>query len=898
MEKGTLRVDANVSVRPAGSYELRTRCELKNMNSFRFVAQGIDAEVARQIAVYESGGEVVQETYDFDAGSGTLTPRRSKEEADDYRYFPEPDLVPVEPPAELVERLRAEVPESPARADPADRGRARPRPRRRARHRRPRRALAGDGRGGRRPARRGERDREPARRRRRGRGRPGRAGEARRGARPDPARRRSTRRSAKVAEPGFTAAPYLAQEAVSDTAELEPIVARILAANPGQVAAYRGGKEGLLGFFVGQVMKETGGKANARVVSELVREKLQVASPPHESGLPQGRADRRRARPPRQPLLRALARRRRRFGGHDDDRPDDDRRDDDRGAARDDRAGDDGGAAHDDGRAGDRSRSTTSRRRRAAGSESQRDSVAQGRQVVLTVTSDARRRGPPARLRPERRRRARRARDDPLHGRRTGPLRDRAREHAASRSPSSRFAPEPARPRDRRRSSDLPVPEWLFFWGGAVVLVLSFLALGALWKQPQLERRRGGRPLPAGLERVLRSRAPARHRRRPLGRPARARLPDRADRRAVVGAEPRADLHLRRLLARARAAAGAVRERLARAEPVARDRERRRVALAAARARSGRRRSTTRSGSASGPARSRSSASRRSSSPTPSPRARARWRSRSRSTATRCGSAWPRSAGASGTSTGNGFTRLLRPARADRAVRRARRQARPADAVLRASPGAETDARDARVRRGDARLGRVRRPQPLAVLAGPPRRRRRAVHRRRSRGRRSCSRPALALAGLIGCILARRARLPRRRRDRRADRSSSDRSLAPEFVQSLVPIALVYAVAHYFTLLVIQGQYVVPARVRSVRLRLGSLRHGGLRAEHRALLARTPSGTSRSARSSPATSPASPSRTTAPSRSCRERDALRSQYAMLGLMVVYTVGGLWLLSRG
>ena len=99
MEKGTLRVDANVSVRPAGSSELRTRCELKNMNSFRFVAQGIDAEVARQIAIYETGGEVVQETYDFDAGSGTLTARRSKEEADDYRYFPEPDLVPVEPPA-------------------------------------------------------------------------------------------------------------------------------------------------------------------------------------------------------------------------------------------------------------------------------------------------------------------------------------------------------------------------------------------------------------------------------------------------------------------------------------------------------------------------------------------------------------------------------------------------------------------------------------------------------------------------------------------------------------------------------------------------------------------------------------------------------------------------------
>ena len=81
-------------------------------------------------------------------------PRRSKEEADDYRYFPEPDLVPVEPPAELVERLRAELPESPARADPPDRGRARPRSRRRARHRRARRALAGDGRGRRRAGRR------------------------------------------------------------------------------------------------------------------------------------------------------------------------------------------------------------------------------------------------------------------------------------------------------------------------------------------------------------------------------------------------------------------------------------------------------------------------------------------------------------------------------------------------------------------------------------------------------------------------------------------------------------------------------------------------------------------------------------------------------------------------
>ncbi len=78
----------------------------------------------------------------------------------------------------------------------------------------------------------------------------------------------------KLAEPGFSADPYLAQEAVSDESELEPVIARILEANPGQVEAYRGGKEGLLGFFVGQVMKETQGKANPRVVSELVKAKL------------------------------------------------------------------------------------------------------------------------------------------------------------------------------------------------------------------------------------------------------------------------------------------------------------------------------------------------------------------------------------------------------------------------------------------------------------------------------------------------------------------------------------------------------------------------------------------------------------------------------------------------
>ena len=107
MEEGTLRCDANVSVRPAGSDELRTRWELKNMNSFRFIGRGIDAAVREQIALYEAGGEVEQHTYDYEPDTDTLTPHRSKEEAEDYRYFPEPDLVPLEPEPELVERLRA-----------------------------------------------------------------------------------------------------------------------------------------------------------------------------------------------------------------------------------------------------------------------------------------------------------------------------------------------------------------------------------------------------------------------------------------------------------------------------------------------------------------------------------------------------------------------------------------------------------------------------------------------------------------------------------------------------------------------------------------------------------------------------------------------------------------------
>jgi aspartyl-tRNA(Asn)/glutamyl-tRNA(Gln) amidotransferase subunit B len=114
MSQGSLRCDANVSVRPTGSSELGTKTELKNMNSFAFLERGVKAEIERQIGLLEAGEPVVQETLHFDPVSGRLTPLRSKEEAHDYRYFPEPDLVPLEVTAETIEALRAELPELPA----------------------------------------------------------------------------------------------------------------------------------------------------------------------------------------------------------------------------------------------------------------------------------------------------------------------------------------------------------------------------------------------------------------------------------------------------------------------------------------------------------------------------------------------------------------------------------------------------------------------------------------------------------------------------------------------------------------------------------------------------------------------------------------------------------------
>jgi aspartyl-tRNA(Asn)/glutamyl-tRNA(Gln) amidotransferase subunit B len=276
MEKGQLRADANVSVREVGETGFRTRTELKNMNSFNHIARGIEAEVRRQIEVWESGGEVVQQTLDYEVKSDTVTARRQKEEADDYRYFPEPDLVPIEPGRELLERI--ELPELPGtriRRFESEYGLSYYD----AEVLNSSAALAA-------LYERVALDSvdakaasnvlmnefvatgiDPA---------AVNAGELAKviAARSSIPRATFMRALAESGDPSFRAETYLDEAVVADTSELEPLVDRILAANPGQVEAYRGGKEGLLGFFVGQVMRETDGKADPKVVNELIRAKL------------------------------------------------------------------------------------------------------------------------------------------------------------------------------------------------------------------------------------------------------------------------------------------------------------------------------------------------------------------------------------------------------------------------------------------------------------------------------------------------------------------------------------------------------------------------------------------------------------------------------------------------
>jgi aspartyl-tRNA(Asn)/glutamyl-tRNA(Gln) amidotransferase subunit B len=280
MEKGSLRCDANVSVRPLGSEGLGTKTELKNMNSFKFLGEGIAAEIERQTALLDGGGVVVQETLHYDPQTRELRPLRSKEEAHDYRYFPEPDLVPLEPSPDLVERLRGGLPELPA-----------------ARIERFERQYglspqyATDLNSSSLVADYFEAVAE-------------RSGDAKAAAdwvlnQPTAvatvpveglgglirliAAGTITNAIAKqvyellAASPEADPAQLIEQHglaSIGDAAELERMVDEVIAANPKLVEQYRGGKQGVLNALVGQIMRQTRGRADARQVQQLLRARL------------------------------------------------------------------------------------------------------------------------------------------------------------------------------------------------------------------------------------------------------------------------------------------------------------------------------------------------------------------------------------------------------------------------------------------------------------------------------------------------------------------------------------------------------------------------------------------------------------------------------------------------
>jgi len=290
LQEGSFRCDANVSVRPRGENAFGTRTEIKNLNSFRFVERAINFEVERQIDVLEDGGAVVQETRLYDSGRDETRPMRSKEEANDYRYFPDPDLLPVEISGAFVESVRETLPELPdekrrrfiddyairqddaailtvnqATADYFEEAAASAEA--------PGQVVAnwviGD--------LSGALNKE------------GLEIEACRISASDLAglvnRIHDKTISGKIAKEVFEAmwagegsadavieARGLKQ--ITDTSAIEAIVDKVIAANPGQAEEYRAGKEKLIGFFVGQVMKETGGKANPGQVNEILRTRL------------------------------------------------------------------------------------------------------------------------------------------------------------------------------------------------------------------------------------------------------------------------------------------------------------------------------------------------------------------------------------------------------------------------------------------------------------------------------------------------------------------------------------------------------------------------------------------------------------------------------------------------
>ena len=289
MQEGSLRCDANVSVRRPGG-ALGTRTETKNLNSVRFLMQAIDYEARRQVELIEDGGTVDQETRLFDAGRGETRPMRSKEDAHDYRYFPDPDLLPLELDPAWVEALRADLPELPDA--------------------RKRRLVADYGVSALDAAQLVEERATADFYERAAKGRDGKlvanwlitelTGALNKAgldlaASPVSADALGalvglisagtiSGRIAKdvfqiMLESGGDPAAIVAEKGwiqVSDTGAIEAVVDAVLAANPDKVAEFRAGKDKLLGFFVGQVMKQSQGKANPQVVNELLGAKLKA----------------------------------------------------------------------------------------------------------------------------------------------------------------------------------------------------------------------------------------------------------------------------------------------------------------------------------------------------------------------------------------------------------------------------------------------------------------------------------------------------------------------------------------------------------------------------------------------------------------------------------------------
>jgi aspartyl-tRNA(Asn)/glutamyl-tRNA(Gln) amidotransferase subunit B len=292
MEKGNLRCEANVSVRRIGDEKFGTKVELKNLNSVRFMQRAIEFEVTRQIGVLESGGQLQQETRLWDERAAETRVMRSKEEAHDYRYFPEPDLAPLKISAEMVERVRSAMPELPE-----------------ARRRRfmkqyglsfsdasqltSERSLADyyekAAEVSRNPRAASNWIRSELLRELEGAGllasaspvRPEGLGELVRLVEDDKISGKQGKEVLiEMFKSGKSAATIVAEQGLvqlSDTGEIDSIIDQAIAANSAQADQYRAGKETLFGFFVGQVMKASKGKANPKVVNERLKAKLQVS---------------------------------------------------------------------------------------------------------------------------------------------------------------------------------------------------------------------------------------------------------------------------------------------------------------------------------------------------------------------------------------------------------------------------------------------------------------------------------------------------------------------------------------------------------------------------------------------------------------------------------------------